>query len=203
MVLNEVNIKMELLAQKAINEAIADLILEDVDIESLNEGYNLDIRREIKACKKSFKIACSKCKNAIKQADKKKAFEHIKEMKKAITICKQNINEAGKDYTNEQLTLSSVISLWTGAFADIGYMFKCFLVALIPVAGLFGAMILAIKKTISNIQVDVEDIKNNDGSRKDAIKEMNHYRKNALSLLKDLEAKIDILETKVKSLPNN
>ena len=203
MILNEANMKMELLAQKTINEAISDLIMEESEIDSLNEGYNLDIRREIKTCKKSFKAACSRCKNAIKEGDKKKALGHISEMKKAVAIAKQNIDAASKDYTESQLTGSAIISLYTGIFADIGYMFKCFLIALIPIAGIFGATILAIKKTISNIQVNVEDLKSNDGSRKDAItKEMNMYRKNALSLLKDLESKIDTLESKVKVMGN-
>lgn len=194
------NMKMELLALKTINEAISDLICEETEVETLNEGYNLDMRREIKACKKAFKIACSKCKSAIKDGDKKKALSHIAEMKKAVAVCQQNIKQAGKDYTEGELTGSAIISLWTGAFADIGYMMKCFLIALIPVAGFFGALILAIKKSISNVQVNIEDIKNNDGSRKDAVNEMNSYRKNALSLLKDLEAKIGTLETKVKSM---
>ena len=202
MILNETNMKMELLAQKTINEAISDLIMEENEIDSLNEGYNLDIRREIKSCKRIFKSACSKCKSAIKESDKEKALNCITEMKKAVAICRQNIAEAGKDHTESELTWSSVISLWTGVFADVGYLFKCFLIALIPIAGLFGAMILAIKKTISNVQVNMEDIKNYDGSRKDAINKMNFYRKNALSLLKDLDAKINTLETKVKALGN-
>lgn len=194
------NYKVELLCRKVINEAIADIVAEDCKPEIVNEGYNLDLRAIMKECKRSFKKASIECKQALQKKDKETAKEKVTEMKNIVETATKNIKSLEAKQTVGSATVSAFVGYFTAVFGDIGYMLKCFLLCMIPIAGWAAALIMSIKKLINEIAVFIDDIKNFKGGSENIVKMFNAYRNNTLSILKRFEDQITSFEKKIDSM---
>lgn len=194
------NYASELLAKRIIAEALSDIIDSDLTPEAVNEGYNLDIRAIMKECKSKFKAAANECKKAIKKKDKEVAKAKIDEMNSIIDTAIKSIKKLESDIDTKDTTISAVIGYFTGAFADIEYLCKSFLVCLIPFVGGIIGIVMAIKKLIDQIKVLINDIHDYDGETKDIVKIFNMYRNNSISMLENLKSQIKNLEKHVDKL---
>ena len=157
----------------------------DEEVETVEEGANLDMRAEFKKMKPQIKQNLKDLKKAIKAKDKAEA-------KKLCAETISNIDKLEKAIKDCPSTAGSVIFGFYTAFS-ITYIRDLIICLFVPL----GAPVLSLQKMVNDLRQLIADIKDSKASAADVL---NSYRRRLLSQVHLMKMQVQKAQKKIDKM---